>query len=658
VRRVLQGDAGRTLAAVLAVASLAAVLQAARAWDVLDALIFDAFTVALARQPAAPSPVIVVGIDEPSFAELGRRWPWPREMHARLVDELTAAGASVVAFDVVFAEPSSAPDDIALGQAVRPPRRVVLAGALEIEDSANFRGVRRLEPLPALREAGASVGLASIEVDPDQVVRRFPRDREALWRVVRDRYLEARPGERSPADVPDGALLRYSDGSDVGFVSYYQAIDARRLLPPETFRGRIALVGLALKTTPDPTQRAADNFATPFLRFSRLFAPGVEIHAQFVAAALAGRVLAPVGLAWTVFLGALALATTAASMARWRATRNIVLVVALVAALLGLALLLFARGGAWLRVALPVGMAIGMYVARGSTAYLDERARRRRIRRAFEFYVAPAVVAEVTSHPERLALGGERRELTVMFTDLAGFTAMSEDMPPERVARLLNEHLTRMTAIVLRHRGTIDKFIGDAVMAFWGAPIADRDHALHAVRAAVEMQAEMGRWRAEPGGPAQLHMRVGLNAGPMVVGNLGSRDRFDYTVIGDAVNLASRLESVNRVYGTSILLSDAVARHMGEAIGLRPVDRVRVKGKREAIEIHTPCDDVPLVSATREAIAAYRARQWDVAEGLWLAMARLAPRDGLAQVYLARIAAHRGSPPAAGWDGTFDLQDK
>jgi adenylate cyclase len=215
-----------------------------------------------------------------------------------------------------------------------------------------------------------------------------------------------------------------------------------------------------------------------------------------------------------------------------------------------------------------------------------------------------------------------------------------------------------MAAIVLRHRGTIDKFIGDAVMAFWGAPLPDREHASHALQAAIEMQAEMERWRREPGGPAHLRMRVGLNTGPMVVGNLGSKDRFDYTVIGDAVNLAARLESVNRLYGSEILLTEAVVRLVAEGVPLRHVDRVRVKGKRDAIEIYTPAPDYEIVRETDAAIAAYRAADWDFSESLWLAIRARWPQDGIAALYLARIAEHRrdGVPP--GWDGTLDLDQK
>jgi adenylate cyclase len=265
----------------------------------------------------------------------------------------------------------------------------------------------------------------------------------------------------------------------------------------------------------------------------------------------------------------------------------------------------------------------------------------------------------MTAHPERLVLGGERRELTVMFTDLAGFTSIAEGMAPEEVAGILNEHLTRMTRVVLAHGGTIDKFIGDAVMAFWGAPLDDPGHARHAVEAAIEMQAEMERWRREAAGtiPEGIAMRVGINTGAVVVGNLGSKLRFDYTVIGDAVNLASRLESVNRIYGTGILLTESTATGLGGAIGLRHVDRVRVKGKRDPIEIFTPAGDGE-PQGGEEAIRAYRAADWDRAEALWRAMRERDPADGVAAAYLSRIEQYRREGVPAGWDGTFSLDSK
>jgi len=655
--KLLAGDLGRTgaVAAVVALAVLA--MDAAGVLPALDDALFDSFTV-LTQPGGREQQVVVVGIDEPSFAEVGRSWPWPRSLHARLIDELTRAGASVIAFDVLFVEPSVAEDDAELARAIRDSGRVVLAGDVDVQSTASYESVQRVEPAPVFRAAGAATGLANVEVARDQVVRRFPSDPDSLWRVVlaQHRAHRGRVPEEERWPGP-GALVRYSDGSDVGYVSYYQALEAETSLPPDALRGRVALVGLALKTTPEPgAPRGADSYATPFLRYSKQFTPGVEVHAQFVASALAEQSLVPLPGSSSALLAAVVLGAGCALLRRWSALRSTAITASAAAAVAGTSFALFASGY-WLPVSAALAALLGLYLGRGTTAYVDEAQRRREIRRAFEHYVSPAIVAEMTADPGRLVLGGQRRTLTVMFTDLAGFTSMSEGIAPEEVAHILNEHLTRMTGILLARGATIDKFIGDAVMAFWGAPIDDPAHALHAVQAAIEMQQDMERWRGEPGRP-ELHMRIGLNTGPVVVGNLGSQDRFSYTVIGDAVNLAARLEPLNRLYGTRILLAEETAAEAGQAVGLRHVDRVKVKGRTQAVEIYTPESDADLIEATGKAIALYRGRDWDGSEGAWRAILERWPGDALAGAYLGRIEARRREGVGAGWDGTFELDSK
>jgi adenylate cyclase len=649
-------DLGRTCGVAILVGLAVLAMSVGGVWPILDDALFDSFTVLAAKGAREPPAVVVVGIDEPSFAEVGARWPWPRALHARLVEELARAGASVIAFDVLFSEAFDPEDDAELARAIRESGRVVLAGDIDIQRTAHFESVQRVEPAPVFRAAGAVTGLANVEVAGDQVVRRFPQDPEAMWRVVIERH-EARQG-RVPGSRPaPGALVRYSDGSDVLYVSYYQALEASKLLPPDTLAGRIVLVGLALKTTPEVAAgRGPDNYATPFLRYSKLFTPGVEVHAQFVAAALAGRSIVPLSRFFPALLVATVLGAGVLFLRRWSVVRSTGLVATAAAATVASSFALF-EAGYWLPVSAVLGAVSALYLGRGATAYLDEVLRRREIRRAFEHYVSPAIVAEMTAHPGKLVLGGQRRTLTVMFTDLASFTSMSEDIAPEAVAQILNEHLTLMTRIVLAHSGTIDKFIGDAVMAFWGAPIDDPAHAVHGVRAAIEMQAEMERFRREPGRP-ELHMRIGLHTGSVVVGNLGSKDRFAYTVIGDAVNLAARLEPLNRLYGTPVLLSGDTAAAVGDAVLLRHVDRVRVKGRREAVEVYTPESDAAMVQKTEAAIALYRARDWEGAERAWREVAELRPRDGVASEYRGRIETHRREGVGPDWDGTFVLDSK
>jgi adenylate cyclase len=227
-------------------------------------------------------------------------------------------------------------------------------------------------------------------------------------------------------------------------------------------------------------------------------------------------------------------------------------------------------------------------------------------------------VEQLLADPRRLALGGELREITIMFTDLAGFTRISEKMAPDAVSRVLSEHFTAMTDIILAHGGTVIQFIGDAIMAFWGAPLDDPDHRLHAVQAAVGMQRGMAKLRNELAarGLPELHMRIGLNTGTAVVGNMGSQRRFAYSALGDCVNLAARLEGTNKAYGTRILVSGETAKGVGEAIALRRVDLVRVSGKTEAVEIFAPADDPAWAAAPEGSLAATGPRGEDGAISL------------------------------------------
>jgi adenylate cyclase len=283
--------------------------------------------------------------------------------------------------------------------------------------------------------------------------------------------------------------------------------------------------------------------------------------------------------------------------------------------------------------------------------------RRREITRVFSLYVTPQVVDYMIAHPERINLGGERREITLMFTDLKGFTTISEKHTPEQVTHLINRHFTAMTDIVLEHEGTVVQFVGDAIMAFWGAPLDDADHAHRAVAAAVAMQNGMAALRAEfakEGLPA-IHMRIGIHTGSVLVGNLGSAKRFGYTAVGDDVNLAARLEGINKLYGTGIMVSGETARRIEGRVALRPVDRVIVKGKSQAIDVFTPCDDTKVVELTRDAISLFRGREWDAAEARLRDLLALVPEDGIAALYLERIAAFRIAPPAAQWEGSVEL---
>lgn len=289
------------------------------------------------------------------------------------------------------------------------------------------------------------------------------------------------------------------------------------------------------------------------------------------------------------------------------------------------------------------------------------------VKSTFKRYLSPTVVEQLLRDPDRQRLGGERRELTVFFSDLSGFTSVSEQMGPERLVELINEYLSVMTDAAFAHEGTVDKYEGDAVVAFWGAPIAQPDHALRACRAALAslaaFQALERRWRAS-GLPA-FGLRIGLNTGPMVVGNIGSAARLEYTVMGDEVNLGARLEGANKVYGTSILISEATRNSAGDAVETRELDWLAVKGKRRATRVYELLGAAGSLTEARRrgrdaferGLSLYRHRAWDDAEAAFRE-ALEALGDEASKVFLARVAAFRLKPPPADWDGIFVLADK
>jgi adenylate cyclase len=280
-------------------------------------------------------------------------------------------------------------------------------------------------------------------------------------------------------------------------------------------------------------------------------------------------------------------------------------------------------------------------------------------------------VNELVANPEKAKLGGDRRELTVFFSDIASFTTISEQFQdkPEGLVELLNEYLDEMTAIILKHEGTLDKYEGDAIMAFWGAPIPQKDHALRTCLASLEMQKRLSqlrpKWKKE-GKPA-LEVRIGVNTGVMIVGNMGGKDRFDYTVIGDSVNLASRLEGANKQYGSHIMISDFTYQEIKSDVAVRELDLIQVKGKSEPIRVwellglaNMPTTDNQKQSLElyHEGIKLYRARSWEEAIAYFQQAKQLDPACRVAEIYEQRAGLYQLNPPPAEWNGVFVMTTK
>jgi adenylate cyclase len=631
-------------------------------WQDLGRLEFDALTVATAPR-AQQLPIIVVGIDDISMQQLEVRWPWPMEVHAQLVDKLAAAGAAVIMFDVVFDRDDAAKTAPQFAAALTRSGNVVLAASTAYQETRFGSFWLRSDPIEPLARTAAVVGLANVELDPDQVPRRIPENDNSLWREVIRVLARAVPDLSADLSAVPNRRIRYL-GPDQTFthVPYFQALDPEANFAPGAFEGALVLVGRTTTAASDVGFAQQDMFITPFTRFTQRLMPGVEIHANLIEGALTGKYIDEAPQTWRWGLVALCSLLALAASVRFNPLWSTLGLLAVVAAVAGGVWAAFDRQQLWLAGHPAVAAAVLVYLWQGLAGLLRERAQRQAIRNTFALYVPEGVVSQLVAHPEKISLGGEQRELTLLFSDLAGFTTAAEALEPQEVATLLNEYFKDMSEVIFRHRGTIDKFIGDAIMAFWNAPVDDPEHAAHGVLAARDMLAALDgvNARLKERGLPPVDMRIGVHTGPAVVGNLGSPTRFSYTALGDSVNLASRLEGVNKYYGTRLLVSgDTVARlgaHAAE-IALRPADRVRVKGKSEAVDLYTLCLRPELAERQAAAYAAYQRGEWETALRLYQALLNDAPDDGLTRTYVERLERFVAAPPQE-WDGATTMDAK
>ncbi len=483
------------------------------------------------------------------------------------------------------------------------------------------------------------------------------RDYEVLEHVV------LRQGDRAlriPVDDQLSALVPYRGpgGPQGGSFRYLSAADVlAERVEPGVLQGRIALVGA---TAPG----LKDLRATPVGETY----PGVETHANLLTGLIDGRWLSRPDYAagYEVAVMVVCGLVLAIALPLLSAFRAVLLSAAVITAVIGLNTWLYLSHGLALPMATTLVMAALAFVLNMSYGYLVESRAKRELAQLFGTYVPPELVNEMVKDPDSYSMSASTRELTVMFCDMRGFTSIAESMPPTELQHLLNTVFSRLTQIIREHRGTIDKYMGDCVMAFWGAPVDAPDHAALAVRAALEMTREVARMNAERerAGLPLIGVGIGLNTGEMCVGDMGSDVRRSYTVVGDAVNLGSRLESLARVYGADIVASEDTRRGAPEFVW-QELDLVKVKGKAQAVAIHSPLcrlgDEAdPAIadelSRWQRVLAAWRAQRWDACETHLGELQRQNAKKVLYRLYAERVVSMKQSPPPADWDGatTFD----
>jgi adenylate cyclase len=535
----------------------------------------------------ASSPVIIVSVDEGSFDELELPWPWPRELHAKFLDIISRGRPAAIGLDILFAEPSARgrADDLALAAGIKRAGNVVLAAALTVIREPGFDKADLNPPIPLVREDAVGYGIANFETDADAFLRRASLSQRHQDREIPSFDLlmlreAGKRGIRSSGILPGSTFLINYRGGPRTFrtIPYYQVI--RGEVAPETFAGKIVLVGA---TSPV----LHDLFPTPFAPTGDM--PGVEIHANVLETLLLGIPIQPLPRGAPEALTILAGAFAVWAGSTRRPFRAFGVVSGAGVAFLGLTHAVFLGWRYWMpAVSVPLALAVG-YSGAAIQNFLNEQREKRRLSRFF----SPSVVREITrSQGAGEALESSRRRLTVLFSDIRGFTTMSERIAPEDVVEFLREYLTVMTDAVFAHGGTVDKYIGDAIMALYNVPFEAPDHAAQAVRTALEFQRRLEGLAARfgPRLGAPLRCGVGIHTGDAVVGTLGSAQRLEYTAIGDTVNLGSRLESITKDFDVPIVISEATWLEVKDLFPTRYLGEVTVKGKEVPVKIYTVLD--------------------------------------------------------------------
>ena len=703
--------------------------------------VFDAYQRLRPRlyRPAGRA-VRIVDLDDATLDRLGQ-WPWPRTQVAELIVRLAEGGVASVGLDMVFAEPDrtsparivslwpASGDLRSLVQAL-PDHDQVLSRAIGqapvVTGFAFTRGQAGRAPavktsvahagddpkpfveafdaavvnLPEFETMAAGNGHFNMLADRDGLIRRVPlwlRAGEVLYPSLALETLRVAQGASTYVIKSSGASGETGWGAQTGMVS----VKVGEFVVPTDAEGRVWLYDtgpaperwipawriMAGEVNPDELAGAIiligtsaaglkDIRATPL----NPVAAGVEVHAQLLEQILHGEFLKRPDWApgaeffYLVMVGLLLIVLLPRAGPAWCAAISIGTTVAVL-------------GGAWMAYTAkhwlldplyPSMVVLAIYLVASLNTFLRTEAERRHVRRAFSRYMSPELVRRLAEHPEQLRLGGEMRIMTLLFADIRGFTTISEQFDAQGLTHFINQFLTPMTDVILTHRGTIDKYMGDCIMAFWNAPLDDPDHARHACQAALTMRATLVTWNAQRRSEADtagrrwvpVHLGIGLNTGECCVGNLGSEQRFDYSVLGDSVNVASRLEGQTKLYGVDVIIGQATQALASEYAWLE-LDLMTVKGKTKPGRIYALLGDAAMASDDQFArlkachaqmLTAYRRQQWADAARLIDECRRLEPPNlplgTLYDLYAERIALFRDRPPDPQWDGVFIATSK
>tara|TARA_R110002110_G_scaffold77362_2_gene203321 strand:+ start:369 stop:2603 length:2235 start_codon:yes stop_codon:yes gene_type:complete len=733
-------DWARTVALGLLIA-----LLVIRIWDHEFVQTFrnQAFDLYQQTKPREPGkyPVTIIDVDDRSIEEIGQ-WPWPRTVFADLVTKTTQAGAVAIAFDIIFADPDRlspeviAADNQALPQEVREALRAlpnsdevladamrrarVIVGETSIRSADGNLAVRADGPkveyaflgpdptpmmmnfpdlvqnLPEIDAVASGRGIFTVRPDSDGVFRRVPLVMSVqeqirlglsveLLRVATGGGAFAVKSNDAGIDgvvvarqlintAADGTVWpHFSPGSRARFVSAADVLAGR--LPPQRLAGQLVFVGTS-------AIGLEDFRATPL----GVPMPGVEIHAQVLENILGKTLLVRPNYAIGAELSAIFAfgLFMIILMPFLGATWTLIATIVIMGGYVGGSYYAFSSARIMLDPTFPTFSVALIAMFMSTVNYLREERQRRQIRGAFGQYVSPDLVNQLSDDPDRLILGGERRPLSILFSDVRGFTTISESFKdnPTGLTVLMNRFLTVLSDAILHYGGTIDKFMGDAVMAFWNAPLDHPDHVRSSCRAALKMLSDVETLNAEREAQAKaeksddvLHridVGIGINTGDCVVGNMGSDTRFDYTALGDAVNLASRLEGQSKTYGVGIILGGPTADPVKDEFAVLELDLIRVKGKTEPAQVFGLFGDETLYARPEfqdlaginaQMLVAYRGQEWETAAELLSAFEEAGNKlefdfATYVTLYRDRLEEIHRNPVDADWDGVFTATSK
>ncbi len=554
-----------------------------------------------ARGPVAvKAPVVIVAIDDESFDKMPERWTWPRSFYSKAVQNLKKWGAKAVAFDVVYSEPttSNPKEDDAFAAGIKKVNNVILGMRFIFTSNEKGESTTLELPIDKLKIASRAVGLVHHVFDTDTHVRksylRLDYQGKKYFSLML-RTLGVYYGLKEKDMAMGGGFLTWGDmklpvyEGNKFFINYSGPPGTMPTIPfykvyygenikPETFKDKIVLIG----ATSDILH---DVFITPFSESGNMM-PGVEIHANVLNTIFSKNFITEMddisGFLLVLIIGIV----TSFLIFSIPTLQGMAVVAAEIFIYLFLTRYFFDKHNFIIDLVDPIFTMVFCYLTMSTYKVAVEEKEKRKIKDVFSRYVSSNLVEELLN--QEIKLGGEKKEISVLFSDIRGFTSMSEKMQPEEVVAILNEYLTEMTDTIFKNMGTLDKFIGDAVMALFGTPAFYKDHALRALKTAFMMKGRLNdlneKWISE--GKNTLRIGIGINTGEVIAGNMGSMKRMEYTVIGDTVNLASRLESLNKDLGTEIIISSSTYEQVKDYVKVKKFTDIKVKGKEEYLTVY------------------------------------------------------------------------